>query len=42
LSRKLNVISGVSLSQRLMMAAIPFMPKRLILKQIRQMQEVQN
>lgn len=37
---KLDVISGLPFSQKLMMAAIPFSPKKLLLKQIRQMQEV--
>jgi len=37
---KLNIISGVTFIHRIMMAAIPFTPKKTILKQIRQMQEV--
>ena len=37
---KIDVISGLTTSQKLMMAMIPFMPKKMILKQVRQMQEV--
>jgi short-subunit dehydrogenase len=37
---KIDVISGLTTSQKVMMAAIPFMPKKMVLKQIRQMQEV--
>ena len=37
---KMDVISGLTMSQKVMMAAIPFMPKKMVLKQIRQMQEV--
>ena len=40
LSGKLNVISGLTTAQRLMFLAIPFTPKKLLLKQIRKMQEV--
>ena len=36
---KLDVVSGLTPSQKLMMAMIPFMPKKMLLKQIRQMQE---
>ena len=39
LEGKLDVISGLSTSQKIMMKMIPFTPKRVILKQIRQMQE---
>ena len=39
LAGKLNVISGLKFSQRLMMAAIPFTPKKMLLAQIRKMQE---
>jgi len=42
LKGKLDVISGLTTGQKLMMASIPFMPKKMILKQIRQMQEVKN
>lgn len=37
---KLDVVSGLTFGQRMMMAAIPFTPKTMLLKQIRQMQEV--
>ncbi len=37
---KLDVVSGLTFSQNLMMKAIPFTPKKMVLKQIRQMQEV--
>ncbi len=37
---KLDVISGLSFGQKVMMAFIPFTPKKMVLKQIRQMQEV--
>ena len=37
---KLDVISGISFSQKMMMAMIPITPKKMVLKQIRQMQEV--
>ena len=39
---KLDVISGLKFSQKLMMSMIPFTPKKMILKQIRQMQEVDS
>ena len=37
---KLNVISGLSMTQRMMISAIPVTPKKVLLKQIRKMQEV--
>lgn len=37
---KLDVISGLTNSQKIMMRMIPFTPKKMILKQVRQMQEV--
>jgi short-subunit dehydrogenase len=40
LKGKIDVVSGLTFSQNLMMKAIPFTPKKTILKQIRQMQEV--
>jgi len=40
LDGKLDVISGLTTSQKIMMRMIPFTPKKMILKQIRQMQEV--
>ncbi len=39
LAGKLDVISGVTTSQRMMLAAIPLTPKKMILSQIRKMQE---
>jgi len=40
LAGKLNVIAGVTTSQRIQLAMVPFVPKKMILKQIRQVQEV--
>lgn len=40
LKGKLDVISGLTTSQKLMMSMIPLTPKKMMLKQIRQMQEV--
>ena len=40
LNGKLDVISGLTFSQKLMTAMVPLTPKKIILKQIRQMQEV--
>ena len=40
LAGKLNIISGVTFTQRMMMAAIPLTPKKILLRQIRQMQEI--
>ena len=40
LAGQLNVIAGVTATQRVMLATAPLMPKRLLLKQIRQLQEV--
>ncbi len=40
LQGKLDVVSGLTTSQKMMMAMIPFTPKKMLLKQIRQMQEV--
>lgn len=40
LKGKLDVISGLTFSQKMMMAMLPIMPKKMVLKQIRQMQEV--
>ncbi len=42
LSGKLDVISGVSFMQKLMLKAIPFSPKTILMKQIKAMQEVQK
>ncbi len=40
LKGKLDVVSGLTTAQKMMMAMIPIMPKRAILKQVRKMQEV--
>ena len=37
---KLDVISGLKPMQKVMMAMIPFMPKKMVLKRVRKMQEV--
>lgn len=37
---KIDVVSGLTFSQKIMMKAIPFTPKKMVLKQIREMQEV--
>lgn len=42
LAGKLDVISGLTFSQTVMMKMIPFTPKKTILKQIRSMQEVKK
>jgi len=42
LAGKLEVISGVTFGQKMMMAMIPFMPKKVMLRQIRRMQEVKG
>lgn len=39
---KLDVVSGLKPSQKLMMSMIPFTPKKMLLSQVRKMQEVQN
>lgn len=42
ISGKLNKISGVPFMLRIMMALIPLSPKKMVLKQTRQMQEIKN
>lgn len=37
---KLGVVSGVSLSQKVSLSLIPLMPKKMVLKQVRTMQEL--
>jgi short-subunit dehydrogenase len=37
---KLDVVSGLKFPQKIMMSMLPFTPKKMVLKQIRQMQEV--
>ena len=36
---KLDVVSGLTISQKVMMKMIPFTPKKMLLKQVRKMQE---
>jgi short-subunit dehydrogenase len=40
LDGRIDVVSGLTGSQKMMMAMIPFMPKKMLLKQVRKMQEV--
>ena len=40
LAGKLDVVSGLTFSQKIMMGIIPVMPKKMLLKTVRQMQEV--
>lgn len=40
LNTKIDVVSGLTFMQKVMMAGIPFMPKKMVLKQIRKMQEI--
>ncbi|MDX1496101.1 MAG: SDR family oxidoreductase [Salinisphaeraceae bacterium] len=40
LAGKLDIIAGMPLNQRIQLAMIPFAPKKMLLKQIREMQEV--
>lgn len=40
LAGKLDVISGISTSQKMMMHMLPFIPKKTLLKQVRKMQDV--
>ncbi|HSO87903.1 MAG TPA: SDR family oxidoreductase [Draconibacterium sp.] len=40
LKGKLDVITGVTFAQRIMFNLVPFVPKKMLLKQVRQMQEV--
>ena len=42
LKGKLDVISGLTFSQKAMMTFLPITPKKLILKQVREMQETKN
>jgi short-subunit dehydrogenase len=37
---KLNIISGITFSQKILFLLIPFLPKKMLLKQIRIMQEI--
>ncbi len=40
LDGKFDVISGLTFTQKMMLLMLPFIPKKMLLKQIRQMQEV--
>ena len=40
LKGKLDVIAGVTFGQKMMLAFVPFTPKKMLLRQIRQVQEV--
>ncbi len=40
LKGKINVVAGVPASQRMMLAMVPFVPKKVLLKTVRKMQEV--
>ena len=42
LKGKLDVVSGLTLSQKIMMGMIPFTPKKMLLKQIYNMQQVKS
>lgn len=42
LAGKLDVISGLTFGQKMMISMVPLTPKKMLLKQIRQMQEVSN
>ncbi len=39
LAGKLDVIAGVTFGQRMMLATVPFAPKRMLLRQVREMQQ---
>lgn len=39
---KLDIVAGVTGSQKMMMSMIPLLPKKMMLKQIRKMQEINN
>lgn len=42
LKGKLDIISGLTTSQKIMMAMVPLTPKKMILSQVRKMQEVKD
>lgn len=42
LKGQLDVISGLTFAQKMMMSMVPLTPKKMLLKQVRQMQEVAN
>lgn len=37
---KMDIVSGLTFGQKIMMALLPFMPKKALLKQVKQMQEI--
>ena len=37
---KLDVLSGLTFSQKMMMAAVPFLPKKVLLTQVMKLQEI--
>ncbi|MEM0896948.1 MAG: SDR family NAD(P)-dependent oxidoreductase, partial [Verrucomicrobiota bacterium] len=42
LAGKLDVVSGLTFGQKMMIAAVPFSPKRMLLKEMRKMQETKD
>lgn len=42
LAGKLNIVTGLTFSQKIMMATVPLTPKKMLLSQVRKMQEVSN
>lgn len=40
ISGKLDIVAGVSLSQKMMFSMLPFTPKKMVLSQVRKMQEL--
>ncbi len=42
LKGQLDIVSGLTFTQKMMMSMVPITPKKMLLKQIRQMQEVAN
>ncbi len=42
LNGKLDVISGLTISQKIMMSFLPLTPKKMILKQVKQMQQIKE
>ena len=42
LAGKLDVLAGLTTGQRMMMRSVPFMPKRMLMKQIKKMQALKS
>ncbi len=40
LAGKLDVISGLTFAQKMMISMLPFTPKKILLKQVKKMQDV--